>query len=69
MEKKVMETVVPNRVSIPYDLLKRFQVEKIDIRPNPIAGILLFPDEILAQLGYGDLAKDFEVVIVPKSGY
>jgi hypothetical protein len=67
MEKKVMEVTAPDRVSIPYDLLKKFQVEKIHIRPHPIAGVLIFPEEILAKFGHGDIAKDFDVIIVPKA--
>ena len=67
MGKKVMEVTAPDRVSIPYDLLMKFQVEKIHIRPRPIAGVLIFPEDMLAKLGYGDLAKEFDVVIVPKS--
>ena len=71
MEKKVTGLASPGRVKIPADLLKKFQAETkgpIEFRPGSAPGIMVFPEEILAKLGYGDLAKaGFEVLIVPRA--
>jgi hypothetical protein len=70
MEKKATGVVSPGRVKIPYDLLKKFQEENkgsLEFHIDPAPGILMFPESILVNLGYGDLVKaGFDVVIVPR---
>jgi len=69
MEKGIASAVSSGRVRIPSDLLKKFQAEKngLQHRIDISNGILVFPEEILATLGYGELTKaGFEVVIMPR---
>ncbi|NTV93477.1 MAG: hypothetical protein HGA72_09545 [Chlorobiaceae bacterium] len=69
MDKSISGAVSQGRVRIPSDLLKKFQAEKAGLqhRIDISSGILVFPEEILATLGYGELTKaGFEVVIMPR---
>ena len=73
MAKKVIPGVRPGHVVIPPDLLKKFEAEtKGGVEFKYIDGkngLILFPEEILAKLGYGALTKaGLEVVIMPKEG-
>jgi len=63
-----MKDATLSRVTIPADLLKKFQTEKgaIMMRRLPVAGILMIPEDMLAKLGFGDVAKaGFQVLVVP----
>jgi hypothetical protein len=63
-----MKDAAASRVTIPADLLKKFQTEKgaLMIRRLPVAGILMIPEDMLAKLGFGDVAKaGFQVLVVP----
>ena len=67
MPKKAAVTS-PSGVTIPADLLKKFQTEKgaLMMRRLPVAGILMIPEEVLAQMGYGAVTKaGFQVLVVP----
>ena len=64
-----MKDATPSRVTIPADLLKKFQTEKgaLMMRRLPVAGILMIPEELLAKMGFGDVAKaGFQVLVVPR---
>ena len=63
-----MKEATPSREMIPADLLKKFQTEKgaLMIRRLPVAGILMIPEDLVAKLGFGDVAKaGFQVLVVP----
>jgi hypothetical protein len=70
MNKKETGSIKSSQVVIPSDLLEKFTRESKNdfiIRHLPAPGILIFPEEILAKLGYGSLSKaGFDVVIVPR---
>ena len=63
-----MKDATMSRVTIPADLLKKFQTEKgaMMIRRLPVAGIIMVPEDMIAKLGLGDVTKaGFQVLIVP----
>jgi hypothetical protein len=70
MAKNVEELIKPVRVKIPVDLLKKFQAESssgLEFLPFTAPGVMVFPEEILAKLGYGGLSKaGLDVIIVPR---
>jgi len=63
-----MKDATMSRVTIPADLLKKFQTEKgaMMIRRLPVAGIIMVPEDMIAKLGLGDVTKaGFQVLVVP----
>jgi hypothetical protein len=70
MSKKVTDLIRSGQVVIPADLLEKFKKESIGeivFQHAPAPGIIIFPEEILARLGYSGLSKaGFDVVIVPR---
>jgi hypothetical protein len=63
-----MKDATSSRVTIPADLLKKFQTENgaIMMRRLPVAGILMIPEDLLAKMGFGNVTKaGFQVLVVP----